>query len=374
MMSKHAFICRHALESGSQSPIYELEKEMLDLATIHSTLSELQERFSDGRIHLCRLEAVDITTSQLTLRGEVLDQTTLTAVETGLAARLPGIAIDSSAVQLLRTPQPAYLVVASNVTEFYARPSFLAERHSTVLNGTVGELLREEGNWAFVRLMDGYLGWLYRPYLADYDPQQATRSTHLVRVPFAMLRQQPQESAPPRGRVLAGSYVTLETAENGWAEISLAGGTTGYLLLDELCALEALPVGAARRTQMMQDALHYVGVPYLWGGGTILGIDCSGFAQLLHRLAGVTIPRDADMQYLAGQPVERPFAAGDLLFFGGKGGHREISHVGVSLGSDRGAGEWGMIHASRGRNGVYVDDVAAVESLRERFVGARSFL
>jgi cell wall-associated NlpC family hydrolase len=82
------------------------------------------------------------------------------------------------------------------------------------------------------------------------------------------------------------------------------------------------------------------------------------------------------MQYDAGQPVEPPFQPGDLLFFGGDGGGlpasrsagRSITHVGISLGG------WRIVHSSRARNGVYEDDVQAVEGLRERFVGARTFL
>jgi cell wall-associated NlpC family hydrolase len=85
-------------------------------------------------------------------------------------------------------------------------------------------------------------------------------------------------------------------------------------------------------------------------------------------LVGVSLPRDADMQFNAGRPVEPPFQPGDLLFFGRDGHHRAISHVGMSL------GRWRIIHSSRTRNGVYVDDVQAAEWLRGIFVGARSFL
>jgi SH3-like domain-containing protein len=358
------------------------------MEAIHAVLKDIQGRFADARVQVCRLEAAGVANDTITLQGEVLDRETLAAVESELATRFPGVTIDSSELEVLRVANPCYLTVSSNIVELYEGPSFLAARSSTLLNGTVGELLKEDGRWVFVRLSDGYLGWLYRPYLSEFKAQDAPRLTHLVRVPFSILREHASGDASPVTRVLAGSYATLESAENGWAEISLAGGLTGYVMLADLCALEALPVGEERRAQIVHDAFQYVGVPYLWGGGSVLGIDCSGFAQLLHRLAGVNIPRDADMQYATGRPVERPFQPGDLLFFGGKGSHREISHVGISLGENGRLGDWrlrpetqseglrgwGMIHASRSRNGVYVDDVAAVESLRDSFVGARSFL
>ena len=111
-----------------------------------------------------------------------------------------------------------------------------------------------------------------------------------------------------------------------------------------------------------------IGVPYLWGGTSGNGIDCSGFARLLHRWVGIEIPRDADMQCAAAKSVEPPFVVGDLLFFGEGDGSRSITHVGVSLGG------WKMIHSSRSNNGVYVDDLQMKKSLMDIYVCAGSFL
>ncbi len=107
---------------------------------------------------------------------------------------------------------------------------------------------------------------------------------------------------------------------------------------------------------------------YLWGGTRGNGTDCSGFARLLHHWVGVEIPRDADMQYAAAKPVEPPFKVGDLFFFAERDSSRKITHIGVSLGG------WRMIHSSRSRNGVYIDDVQEVNFLKEIFVSAGSFL
>ena len=158
---------------------------------------------------------------------------------------------------------------------------------------------------------------------------------------------------------------------SGWIKLSLVGGYEGWTPAANLRPLSALPADeAGRRAQIVADAFRFVGVPYLWGGCSALGIDCSGFARLLHQLVGLGLPRDADMQFNAGKPVDFPYQPGDLLFFGenGRSASPKITHVAVSL------GDWRIIHSSRSRNGVYVDDVQGVAHLRESFVAARTFI
>jgi len=123
-----------------------------------------------------------------------------------------------------------------------------------------------------------------------------------------------------------------------------------------------------KRQTLIADSQRMIGTPYLWGGTSGNGIDCSGFARLLHRWVGVEIPRDADMQHHVAKPVEPPFEAGDLFFFAEKDSNRKITHVGVSLGG------WKLIHSSRSNNGVYVDDLQQRKSLMDIFVSAGSFL
>ena len=183
--------------------------------------------------------------------------------------------------------------------------------------------------------------------------------------------------ALPINRILGGTAVVAKV-QGGWAQVTLAGdpaaplrpGLVGWLPMVELRSLAELPQDeAGRRAQIVADAVRFTGVPYLWGGCSAFGIDCSGYAQLLHRLAGVTIPRDADQQFDAGRPVDYPYRPGDLLFFGeGEVEARKITHVAVSL------GDWHILHSSRSRNGVQEDDVQAVDHLRESFVGAGTFV
>ena len=93
-------------------------------------------------------------------------------------------------------------------------------------------------------------------------------------------------------------------------------------------------------TLMLDFAQKLLGTPYLWGGRTVFGIDCSGFVQLCARAAGKLLPRDASQQVKEGELVYflPEIQPGDLAFFGNEDGH--IVHVGMMLDTER------IIHAS----------------------------
>ena len=166
---------------------------------------------------------------------------------------------------------------------------------------------------------------------------------------------------------MSGTSAVVDETRDGWSHVQ--ANKAGWMQSIHLRALSELPKTLEeKRAAIVQDSQRMTGIPYLWGGTSGNGIDCSGLARLLHRWVGVDIPRDADMQCDAAKPVEPPYEIGDLFFFGEVDSKRNISHVGISLGG------WKMIHSSRGRNGVYVDDVVEGTSLKKIFACAGSFL
>jgi cell wall-associated NlpC family hydrolase len=261
---------------------------------------------------------------------------------------------------------------------------------SELTYGTELEVLDEQGKWVFTRQRDGYLGWAYRPYLGKGP---APAPTHLLLAPAIELRREPDESSPIITRLVSGTGVVVNGLGNGKTDLSTDSQTeeriyermgktdgrngwvnvqanqTGWLQSVHLRAVSELPeLLEGKRQAIVQDSQRMIGIPYLWGGTSGNGMDCSGLARLLHRWVGVDIPRDADMQHAAAKPVEPPYEIGDLFFFAESDSNRKITHVGISLGG------WKMIHSSRSRNGVYVDDLQERRDLMDIFVGAGSFL
>ena len=333
-----------------------------------TALAEIGQSFGDTRVQLFRVVVASLDGERCTLSGEVLDDETLASVQAILRDRVPGLTFDASSIEVLRRPDAVRLAVATNLTGLYAKPSFLAEMLSELLKGWEVEVLREQERWCFVRQGDGYLGWAYRPYLAS---EPTVSPTHVICEPVSLLRSDPAPDAALVTRILGGTHVSVQESDSGWAKLSVIGGCEAWAPTANLRPLSALPSDeTGRRAQIVADAFRFVGVPYLWGGCSALGIDCSGFARLLHHLIGLSLPRDADMQFKAGIPVDYPYQPGDLLFFG-ENGHSDsprVTHVAVSLGG------WRIIHSSRSRNGVYVDDVQCVAHLRESFVATRTFV
>jgi gamma-D-glutamyl-L-lysine dipeptidyl-peptidase len=342
-----------------------LQEKAALLEKIEATLNDFAQR--DGRLHYCQLDVDSLERHVCVLSGAVLDAAGLAEVQAELGGCFPTITFDARKVKVLSQTPPRVLRVGTPVTSILDEPSWRAERMSQVLHGWPMEILIEQADWAFVRQVDnGYLGWAYRSYLTEQAPPPAT---HMVYEPVAVLRAAPDGAAELVGRMLGGTAVAVTATHERWAQLGLADNKSGWVPADYLHSLAELPGDEnGRRQTIIHTARALMGVPYLWGGCTALGIDCSGFAQLTHRLVGIEIPRDADMQFSAGKLVEPPFQPGDLLFFGSERGHRAISHVGISLGG------WRTIHSSRSRNGVYIDDVQEAAYLRDIYVGARTFL
>jgi cell wall-associated NlpC family hydrolase len=325
---------------------------------------------SDQRTHLFNVQVKSIDERRLALSGEVLDGDTLAKAEHMLKGEFPEVNLDTTVVKVLRSG--SYVWCATNFTSMHAEPSWLAEQVTQSAYGVRLEVLKNEENWSFVRQDDGYLAWIYRPYCSIVRPETPT---HIVSALVGGLFKEPSKDSLHLSRLYTGTFAAVENWQGEWARIaphkeqtpnSISGG---WMHKERLLAIVDFPgTEEKKRKAILDEAFRMVGVPYLWGGTSTNGIDCSGLAQLCHRLAGLNILRDADMQKNAGRKVEPPFKPGDLVFFGDEGNLDRITHVGISLGG------WEIIHSSRSRNGVNTDNIQQVPHLKDTFAGGCTYL
>ena len=330
-----------------------------NMENIQSTLDMLSSQ-TDTRTSVFDIDIVSLHDSSLTLRGRLLDESQLAK----LAGHFPAWKLDTSAVQILRKGSSPHMHVGTNLTSLFDKPTIHLPLSSELCYGTDVEILEEEDKWFFTRQKDGYLGWIFKTHLAEGAASQAT---HFVLAPSFELRARPDAGGEILTRVVSGMSVIVEETRGEWANVT--ANKTGWVPGSLLRAVSDIPKSTEeKRKTLVDDSARMIGIPYVWGGISGNGIDCSGLTRLLHKWIGLDLPRDADMQYAAAKPVEPPFEVGDLLFFREPGKKRPVTHVGVSLGG------WRMIHASQANNGVYVDDVQERALLKEMFVSAGSFL
>lgn len=239
-------------------------------------------------------------------------------------------------------PVPGRLgVVARNVVAMRAQPDGKAEQ---VTQGLIGQPIFVEGgqgDWLFVQNWDTYRAWVRADMVRMLDsdvPYASQGPVAVIRELLADVFSEPLDRSEIITKATISAEMEVVRSLDGWVELRLPGGRHGFIRKQDSKLVDkdyAQTIWLPEPRKLIETAMRFVGVPYLWGGTTPFGIDCSGFVQLIHRIHNVTLLRDAHMQAsdARGVRVERSeLAAGDLVFFGRKqDGQNKITHVGMML-------------------------------------------
>ncbi len=203
--------------------------------------------------------------------------------------------------------------VARGRATLHRAPSRKAPRDSELLFGERVAVYEERGAWAWVQNeTDGYVGYVERTALR----LEILKTSHRVRALRTFLYAEPDPKAPVLDLLSLNAGVTVAETEGGFSRLASGGWVYGAHLAPE----------GAVEDDHAAVALRFLGTPYLWGGRTSLGLDCSALVQMALMRCGIAAPRDTDMQEAAlGEPVdfggdEAMLERGDVIYWKGHTG------------------------------------------------------
>jgi hypothetical protein len=262
-------------------------------------------------------------------------------------------------------------VVEFSTSYLRLKPDYESPLETQELMGTVVEIVGEQSYWREVVTPQPYRAWCTDQGLVEMSAEELKAYEEAPKVMFCDLYghiyKEPSMDSPTICDLVGGDLLRLTTVKDNtdktlkkalkgrWTEVMLPSGKTGFVPSKQLKLHNgfrsismgegsAESISSETTESIIAQAEKLLGVPYLWGGMSAKGVDCSGLVRISHIMNGILLPRNASQQVKCGERVELDnLQRGDLVFFGTPATDEKpmrITHVGIYLGENK------IIHSS----------------------------
>ncbi|MGE5354904.1 MAG: NlpC/P60 family protein [Deltaproteobacteria bacterium] len=248
-----------------------------------------------------------------------------------------------------------FAIVRVSVSNLRTKPQHSAELATQAIMGTPLKVLRNDNNWSLVQTPDQYIAWVDNSGIELMNEGERKKWLKIPKlianVQNGLITESEEIHSNPVSDFVIGSIVGLkgESIDKKFWIVTLPDNRIAYADKKDFQKIEDFYTAnnEISSDDLINDSYQFLGSPYLWGGTSSKGMDCSGFTKTVFFINGFIIPRDASQQVKVGDPVKLDEAfsqllSGDLLFFGNKrpDNSDSITHVGIYLGEGR------FIHSS----------------------------
>lgn len=277
-----------------------------------------------------------------------------------------------------------YAIARNSVINIRSKPKHSAELGTQGLLGMPLKVLDKNGDFYRVQTPDKYISWvdkggITRMEKSKFDAWQSSPKVIFTQTFGYVYKDQSKNEIV--SDITLGGLLKLNGYSDDFYKVEYPDGRQGFLSKNDGVEFQKwLQTTSASAEKIEQIAKTMDGFPYLWGGTSSKGIDCSGFTKMVYFMNGFIIPRDASQQVTAGKVVDKnldfsDLQKGDLLFFGKKATEtkkQRVTHVGIWLGNDK----MEFIHASGNVHISSMDENQPNYDAfnKNRYLGSRRYL
>jgi cell wall-associated NlpC family hydrolase len=299
----------------------------------------------DKRLGICSVIVEKGKDGALILRGESTETEAKNQIINTLDRQ--GIILIDSIIDLpdTTTNKKYSGLVTLSVINLRKEPDHRSELVSQSIMGTPVRILKNDGMWCLIQTPDKYIAWTENSSLTTMNNSEMSRWKKSERIIYIMntgwIQKDASDDSGVIGDLVAGSILEKDGESKSYIKVKLPDGRQGYIARKEVNDFnEFRNRPQSGGAEIVKTAISMLGIPYLWGGSSTKGADCSGFVQTVYFLNGIILQRDASLQALHGIPLEiskdfKELQEGDLLFFGtGKDSEQKITHVAIYMGDN----------------------------------------
>ncbi|MFY9242768.1 MAG: C40 family peptidase [Polaribacter sp.] len=364
---------------------FSCKNDSKSISEIEQICTTIKQNFApDKRVELFNIH-IEFTDNQLILEGETTSKKGYSVLLDSLENKKLKFTNNIRVLPDSTVGNLQFAVARNSVINIRSEPKHSAELGTQGLLGMPLKVLDKKGDFYRIQTPDSYISWvdkggITRMNKGEFDAWNQSKKV-IFTESFGFVYADKNETSTIVSDITLGGTLQYISQDTEFYQVKYPDNRTGFIKIEEAAIYDIWLQNCEATPENVEEfAKSMEGFPYLWGGTSSKGMDCSGFTKMVYLMNGFIIPRDASQQVNAGKTVDEnldfsDLEKGDLLFFGTKATEnkkQKVVHVGIWLGNDK----MEFIHASGNVHMSSMDENHPLydEMNKNRYLGSRRYL